>query len=150
MDGAETTTMGARESALILAAMEALRAGNLTVQLPDFEEGAPGEIARTFNEHVRMLNDFAVELTRVSRELGLEGRFGGQMEVDGLAGAWQDLADNVNTMAARLTVQIRALNRYARSAGSDGVLLGLTTEIHGETADLCQAVVTLAGQTAAR
>ncbi|TGV30682.1 chemotaxis protein, partial [bacterium M00.F.Ca.ET.168.01.1.1] len=101
-------------------------AGNLTVQLRDVSKVATaiatgdltqkitvdalGEILQikdVINTMVDQLNSFASEVTRVAREVGTEGKLGGQAEVKGVAGTWKDLTDNVNLMAANLTGQVR-------------------------------------------
>src|SRR3989442_3851372 len=101
-------------------------AGNLTVQLRDVSKVATaiangdltqkitvdvkGEILQikdVINRMVDQLSAFASEVTRVAKEVGTEGRLGGQAEVKGVAGTWKDLTDNVNTMASNLTSQVR-------------------------------------------
>src|SRR5438105_2492895 len=75
-----------------------------------------GEILRlkeTINRMVDQLNGFASEVTRVAREVGTEGKLGGQAEVKGVAGTWKDLTDNVNAMASNLTVQLRDVSKVA-------------------------------------
>jgi len=66
------------------------------------------ELKNTINTMVDQLNAFAAEVTRVAREVGTEGKLGGQAQVPGVAGTWKDLTDNVNVMAANLTEQVRA------------------------------------------
>ena len=67
------------------------------------------ELKNTINTMVDQLNAFAAEVTRVAREVGTEGKLGGQAQVPGVAGTWKDLTDNVNFMAANLTEQVRGI-----------------------------------------
>src|SRR5688572_3165452 len=67
------------------------------------------ELKNTINTMVDQLNGFAAEVTRVAREVGTEGKLGGQAEVPGVAGTWKDLTDNVNSMATNLTTQVRGI-----------------------------------------
>src|SRR5436189_297973 len=116
-----------------------LLAGNLTVQLRDVSKVATaiangdlsqkitvdvsGEILQlksTTNPMVDQLNAFAAEVTRVAREVGTEGRLGGQAQVQGVAGTWKDLTDSVNFMASNLTAQVRNIAEVATAiAGGD-------------------------------
>src|SRR5258708_11492269 len=86
--------------------------GNLSQTMPTEIEGRPVkgaflEMAKTINTMVGQLKAFASEVTRVAREVGTEGKLGGQAEVKGVAGVWKDLTDNVNSMASNLTAQVR-------------------------------------------
>src|SRR5688572_20593174 len=90
----------------------AVAKGDLTQQMPLEVEGRPlkGEFQRTarvVNTMVDQLNSFASEVTRVAREVGTEGKLGGQAQVKGVAGTWKDLTDSVNFMAGNLTAQVR-------------------------------------------
>src|SRR5436853_383443 len=91
-----------------------LMAGNLTAQVRNIAEvttaDASGEILKIkniINTMVDQLSSFAAEVTRVAREVGTEGRLGGQADVKGVAGTWKDLTDSVNLMAGNLTAQVR-------------------------------------------
>src|SRR3989442_4765599 len=107
-------------------------AGNLTAQVRDIAKVATAiangdlrqkitvdvkgeilELKNTINRMVDQLNGFASEVTRVAREVGTEGKLGGQAEVKGVAGTWKDLTDNVNAMASNLTVQLRDMSQVA-------------------------------------
>src|SRR5688572_13616072 len=90
----------------------AVAKGDLTQQMPLEVDGRPlkGEFQRTarvVNTMVEQLNSFASEVTRVAREVGTEGKLGGQAQVKGVAGAWEDLTDAVNSVASNLTAQVR-------------------------------------------
>jgi HAMP domain-containing protein len=119
----------------LLQFLKALRDGDFTRHMPDGQAGAAGEIAATLNRLVDQLNQFACEVTRLSRELGTEGRYGGQAEVDGAAGTWRDLVDNVNLMAANLTNQVRncadVTGRLAAGDLSREVTVGCAGETRG-------------------
>jgi len=71
------------------------------------------ELKNTVNTMVDQLSSFAAEVTRVAREVGTEGKLGGQAEVKGVAGVWKDLTDSVNLMAGNLTVQLRDMSKVA-------------------------------------
>src|SRR6202012_1866925 len=114
-------------------------AGNLTAQVRNIAEVATaiasGDLSKkitvnvsgeilllkdTINTMVDQLNSFASEVTRVAREVGTEGRLGGQAAVPGVAGTWKDLTDNVNSMAGNLTAQVRNIAEVATAiAGGD-------------------------------
>ena len=126
-------------------------AGNLTVQLRDVSkvataiaEGdlskkitvdARGEILQikdVVNVMVDQLNAFAGEVTRVAREVGTEGKLGGQAEVKGVSGTWKDLTDNVNTMAGNLTVQLRDVSKVATAIAEGDLSKKITVDVRGE------------------
>ena len=90
-----------------LEALEAVRKGDLTKKLKKEGEDIFSELAESYNEMVNILNLFSGEVTRVSREVGTEGKLGAQAEVPGVAGTWKDLTDNVNILASNLTSQVR-------------------------------------------
>src|SRR2546428_3082850 len=81
--------------------------GDLSKKITVNVKGEISELKNTINTLVDQLNSFASEVTRVAREVGTEGKLGGQARVKGVAGAWKDLTDNVNSMAANLTSQVR-------------------------------------------
>ena len=121
----------------ILAALTELRDGELGCHLP--EEGLSGvdvQIAATFNEHVRHMNVIADEYTRIFRELGTEGRFGGQAECPGGKETWKDLTDNVNFMARMLTDQVRDVATNVTAKANGNFDHRVTVECRGEIAEL--------------
>src|SRR5205814_5055290 len=83
--------------------------GDLSKKITVEVRGEIAELKSTINTMVDQLNSFASEVTRVAREVGVEGRLGGQAHVKGVAGTWQDLTDNVNMLASNLTNQVRAI-----------------------------------------
>src|SRR5262249_33228583 len=85
---------------------------------------------------VDQLNSFAAEVTRVAREVGTEGKLGGQARVEGVAGTWKDLTDSVNFMASNLTSQVRAIAKVVTSVANGELKRKLTVEAKGEIAAL--------------
>src|SRR5437868_14572249 len=86
----------------------AIANGNLSKKITVDVKGEILDLKNTLNIMVDQLNSFASEVTRVAREVGTEGKLGGQAEVKGVAGTWQDLTDSVNSMAGNLTSQVRS------------------------------------------
>jgi len=96
--------------------------------------------AKTVNTMVDQLNSFASEVTRVAREVGTEGKLGGQAEVKGVAGTWKDLTDNVNFMADRLTNQVRGIAKVVTAVANGNLKLKLTVDAKGEIAELADTI----------
>lgn len=84
-----------------------MRKGDLTRKLKSRREDIFGDLAESYNGMVDLLNRFGSEVTRVAKEVGTEGKLGGQAKVEGVSGTWKDLTDNVNTLAGNLTNQVR-------------------------------------------
>ena len=89
---------------------------------------------------VDQLNGFAAEVTRVAREVGTEGKLGGQAQVPGVAGTWKDLTDNVNVMAANLTNQVRGIVKVVTAVANGDLQQKLTVEAKGEVAALAETI----------
>ena len=105
--------------------------------------GAQGEILQlkdTLNTMVDQLNGFAAEVTRVAREVGTEGKLGGQARVPGVAGTWKDLTDNVNSMATNLTTQVRGIAKVVTAVATGDLHKKLTVEAKGEIAELADTI----------
>jgi HAMP domain-containing protein/GAF domain-containing protein len=98
------------------------------------------ELKNTINTMVDQLNAFAAEVTRVAREVGTEGKLGGQAQVPGVAGTWKDLTDNVNVMAANLTEQVRGIVRVVTAIASGDLTRKLTVNAKGEVAALAETI----------
>src|SRR5438132_2284525 len=81
-------------------------------------------------------NAFASEVTRVAREVGTEGKLGGQAEVKGVAGTWKDLTDNANAMASNLTVQLRDVSKVATAIANGDLTQKITVDVRGEILQL--------------
>src|SRR2546430_6303408 len=89
---------------------------------------------------VDQLNAFASEVTRVAREVGTEGKLGGQAQVKGVSGTWKDLTDNVNFMAENLTNQVRGIARVVTAVATGDLKRKLTLEAKGEIASLADTI----------
>ena len=89
---------------------------------------------------VDQLNAFAAEVTRVAREVGTEGKLGGQAQVPGVAGTWKDLTDNVNVMAANLTEQVRGIVKVVTAVAGGDLKQQLTVNAKGEVAALADTI----------
>ncbi len=98
------------------------------------------ELKNTVNTMVDQLSSFASEVTRVAREVGTEGKLGGQADVKGVAGIWEDLTDNVNMMAANLTSQVRGIAKVVTAVANGDLKRKLTVEAKGEIADLADTI----------
>ena len=98
------------------------------------------ELKNTINTMVDQLNGFAAEVTRVAREVGTEGKLGGQAIVPGVAGTWKDLTDNVNVMAANLTNQVRGIVKVVTAVANGDLQQKLTVEAKGEVAALAVTI----------
>src|SRR5688572_32908094 len=92
---------------------------------------------------VDQLNSFASEVTRVAREVGTEGKLGGQARVEGVAGTWKDLTDNVNHMAANLTGQVRNIAEVATTIARGDLTQKLTVDVKGEIPALADTINTM-------
>src|SRR5690606_30296195 len=109
---------------------------------------AQGEIAQlkdTLNTMVDQLNGFAAEVTRVARDVGTEGKLGGQAQVPGVAGTWKDLTDNVNQMASNLTAQVRGIAKVVTAVANGDLHKKLTVEAKGEIAELADTINAMTG-----
>src|SRR5205809_504632 len=95
---------------------------------------------------VDQLNAFASEVTRVAREVGTEGRLGGQAQVPGVAGTWKDLTDSVNSMAGNLTAQVRNIAEVATAIAGGDLSKKITVNVSGEILQLKETVNTMADQ----
>src|SRR5205085_2009962 len=98
------------------------------------------------NAMVEQLGTFASEVTRVAREVGTEGKLGGQAEVKGVAGTWKDLTDSVNFMAANLTAQVRKIGSATSSVADDDLTKKITVDVKGEILELKNTINTMVDQ----
>ncbi|MHB1988187.1 MAG: hybrid sensor histidine kinase/response regulator [Acidimicrobiales bacterium] len=110
--------------------------GELTKKITVDVRGEILQLKNTINTMVDQLSSFAAEVTRVAREVGTEGRLGGQARVGGVSGTWKDLTDNVNIMASSLTTQVRAIAEVATAVTQGDLSRSITVEAQGEVADL--------------
>ncbi len=118
----------------------AVATGNLSKKITVDVKGEILELKNTINTMVDQLNSFASEVTRVAREVGTEGKLGGQAQVRGVAGTWKDLTDNVNMMAANLTGQVRGIAEVVTAVAQGNLKRKLTLEAKGEIASLAQTI----------
>src|SRR5207237_1315175 len=114
--------------------------GDLSRKITVDAKGEVSELKNTINTMVDQLNAFAGEVTRVAREVGTEGRLGGQAEVKGVGGSWKDLTDNVNFMASNLTTQVRGIARVVTSVANGDLTQRLKVEAKGEIAALAETI----------
>jgi CheY-like chemotaxis protein/signal transduction histidine kinase/HAMP domain-containing protein len=114
--------------------------GDLSKKITVDVRGEILELKDTINTMVDQLNSFASEVTRVAREVGSDGRLGGQANVPGVAGTWKDLTDSVNTMAGNLTEQVRGIARVVTAVANGDLKRKLTFEAKGEIAELAETI----------
>ena len=114
--------------------------GDLSKKITVDVKGEMLALKNTVNTMVDQLNAFAGEVTRVAREVGTEGKLGGQATVTGVAGVWKGLTDNVNSMAANLTTQVRGIARVVTAVAGGDLKRKLTLEARGEIAELAETI----------
>jgi HAMP domain-containing protein len=118
----------------------AVARGDLSRKITVDVKGEILELKNTVNTMVDQLNAFAAEVTRVAREVGTEGKLGGQAQVPGVAGTWKDLTDNVNVMAANLTEQVRGIVKVVTAVANGELTQKLTVNAKGEVAALAETI----------
>jgi HAMP domain-containing protein/CheY-like chemotaxis protein/signal transduction histidine kinase len=118
----------------------AVARGDLSRKITVDVKGEILELKNTINTMVDQLNAFASEVTRVAREVGTEGRLGGQAQVSGVAGTWKDLTDTVNVMAANLTEQVRGIVKVVTAVANGDLKQNLTVKSKGEVAALAETI----------
>jgi HAMP domain-containing protein/CheY-like chemotaxis protein/signal transduction histidine kinase len=118
----------------------AVARGDLSRKITVDVKGEILELKNTINTMVDQLNAFAAEVTRVAREVGTEGKLGGQAEVPGVAGTWKDLTDSVNVMAANLTDQVRGIVKVVTAVATGNLRQKLTVQAKGEVAALAETI----------
>jgi CheY-like chemotaxis protein/HAMP domain-containing protein len=123
----------------------AIARGDLSRKITVDARGEIFELKNTLNIMVDQLNAFAAEVTRVAREVGTEGKLGGQAQVKGVAGTWKDLTDNVNVMAANLTNQVRGIVKVVTAVANGDLAQKLTVESKGEVAALADTINSMTG-----
>ncbi|MCC9308099.1 HAMP domain-containing protein [Kitasatospora sp. RB6PN24] len=140
------TQVGEAELRQLLAGLTAVRDGDFGTRLPGEADGLLGEIATVFNGMVDQLSRFTSEVTRVAREVGAEGRLGGQAQVPGVSGTWADLTDSVNAMAGNLTTQVRDIAQVATAVARGDLSQKITVDARGEILELKNTVNTMVDQ----
>jgi HAMP domain-containing protein/signal transduction histidine kinase/CheY-like chemotaxis protein len=138
----------ARPTSEIARVIAAVAEGDLSQHMALEIEGRPlrGEfnrIGRTVNTMVDQLSSFADEVTRVAREVGTEGKLGGQADVRGVSGTWRALTDSVNTMASNLTSQVRSISLTATAIAAGDLSRKITVSARGEIAELAETINSL-------
>ncbi|MGV9255149.1 HAMP domain-containing protein, partial [Streptomyces sp. NPDC003697] len=121
----------------------AVAQGDLSQKITVDARGEILELKNTINTMVDQLSAFADEVTRVAREVGTEGRLGGQADVRGVSGTWKDLTDNVNVMASNLTGQVRSIAQVATAVARGDLSRKITVEAKGEVAALADVINTM-------
>jgi HAMP domain-containing protein/CheY-like chemotaxis protein len=124
----------------------AIAGGDLSKKITVNVSGEILQLKETINTMVDQLNAFAGEVTRVAREVGTDGRLGGQANVLGVAGTWKDLTDSVNSMASNLTAQVRNIAEVATSIASGDLSKKITVDVRGEILELKDTINTMVDQ----
>src|ERR1700737_39188 len=125
---------------------KAVQAGDLSRKITVDVKGEILELKNTINTMVDQLSSFAAEVTRVAREVGTEGRLGGQADVQGVAGTWKDLTESVNSMASNLTSQVRNIADVTTAVAKGDLSRKITAEAKGEILELKNTVNTMVDQ----
>jgi signal transduction histidine kinase/CheY-like chemotaxis protein/HAMP domain-containing protein len=124
----------------IAAVTTAVATGDLSKKITVDVKGEILELKNTINTMVDQLNSFASEVTRVAREVGTEGKLGGQAKVEGVSGTWRDLTDSVNFMASNLTNQVRGIAKVVTAVAQGDLKRKLLVEAKGEIAELADTI----------
>ena len=127
----------------------AVAQGDLSKKITVEVRGEVLEVKETVNTMVDQLRSFAAEVTRVAREVGTEGRLGGQAQVEGVSGVWKDLTDNVNTLAGNLTSQVRNIAAVTTAVANGDLSKKITVDVAGEVLELKDTINTMVDQLSA-
>src|SRR5581483_10003506 len=127
----------------------AVAQGDLTQKISADAKGEILELKNTINTMVEQLRSFAAEVTRVAREVGTEGKLGGQAEVEDVSGTWRGLTESVNGMASNLTDQVRSIARVTTAVANGDLSKKITVEAKGEVAALADTINTMVDQLSA-
>src|SRR6266700_3005964 len=130
----------------IAAVTTAVANGDLSKKITVKVKGEILELKNTINTMVDQLSSFASEVSRVAREVGTEGRLGGQAAVKGVAGTWKDLTDKVNLMASNLTVQLRDMSKVATAIAGGDLTQKITVDVRGEILQIKNVINTMVDQ----
>jgi HAMP domain-containing protein len=125
---------------------KAVAAGDLSKKITVDVKGEILELKNTVNTMVDQLRSFAAEVTRVAREVGTEGKLGGQAEVKGVSGTWKDLTDSVNSMAGNLTSQVRNIADVTKAVAAGDLSKKITVDVKGEISELKNTINTMVDQ----
>src|SRR5580658_2057155 len=127
----------------------AVAKGDLSQKITVDARGEILELKNTINTMVDTLSDFAGEVTRMAREVGTEGRLGGQADVQGVSGTWKDLTESVNVMAANLTVQVRSIAEVTTAVAKGDLSQKIRVDARGEILELKETINTMVDQLSA-
>ena len=116
----------------LLEGLTAVRGGDFSTRLPHTGDPLMDEIAAVFNSMTDQLALFTSEVTRVAREVGTDGKLGGQAQVPGVAGTWKDLTESVNVMAANLTAQVRSIAQVTTAVAKGDLSQKIRVDARGE------------------
>jgi len=130
----------------LLAGLIAVRGGDFSTRLLETGDPLMDQIATVFNGMADQLDLFTSEVTRVAREVGSEGRLGGQADVKGVSGTWKDLTDSVNAMAGNLTGQVRDIAEVATAVARGDLTQKITVDAKGEVLELKSTLNTMVDQ----
>ncbi len=130
----------------IAAVTTAVARGDLSRKITVDVKGEILELKETINTMVDQLNGFSSEVTRVAREVGTEGKLGGQAAVPGVAGTWKDLTDSVNSMASNLTAQVRNIAEVTTAVANGDLSKKITVDVKGEILQLKNTINTMVDQ----
>src|SRR5437879_518370 len=124
----------------------AVAKGDLSKKITAEAKGEVLELKSTINTMVDQLNAFASEVSRVAKEVGTDGKLGGQAQVSGVAGVWKDLTDNVNQLAANLTGQVRNIAEVTTAVAKGDLSKKITVDVKGEILELKSTINTMVDQ----
>jgi HAMP domain-containing protein len=124
----------------------AVAQGDLCLKITVDVRGEILELKNTINTMVDQLNGFSAEVTRVAREVGTEGKHGGQAQVTGVSGVWKELTENVNSMGSNLTAQVRNIAEVATAIARGDLSRKITVDVRGELLDLKETLNTMVEQ----
>src|SRR4029077_7334215 len=124
----------------------AIASGDLSRKITVDVRGEILQLKETLNTMVEQLRSFAAEVTRVAREVGTDGRLGGQAQVPGVAGTWKDLTDSVNSMASNLTAQVRNIAEVTTAVARGDLSRKITVDVKGEILELKNTINTMVDQ----
>jgi len=130
----------------VSAVATAIASGDLTRKITVDVKGEILQIKDVINKMVDQLNSFAAEVTRVAKEVGTEGKLGGQAEVPGVSGTWKDLTDNVNVLAANLTTQVRNIANVTTAVANGDLSQKITVDARGEIFELKNTINVMVDQ----
>ena len=124
----------------------AVAKGDLSTRITVDARGEILQLKNTINTMVDQLSSFAAEVTRVAREVGTEGKLGGQADVPGVGGTWKDLTDSVNSMAGNLTAQVRNIAEVTTAVAKGDLSRKITVQVRGEILELKNTINTMVDQ----